>query len=114
MTTVYHLTNEETNFTFRIAAGTATVITLAANSWAQPKVQELTVEAARTLYGQALKFGCRKGFTRHQPLRKITTDAQYAAWAAQAFDFDANDNDAEAELAMHETFVGQGYLEVAA
>lgn len=113
-TTVHHLTNGQDNFTFRITGDTATVITLGACRWGTPEREVMTTEAARIRFAQALKFGCKKGFTRHQPMRKITTDAQYAAWVAKNFDFYANDNDAEAELAWQEEFAGQGYIEVAA
>ena len=112
MTTVHHLTNGETNFSFRISGSTAVVTTLAANRYGSVKREELTVEAARKKFALALKFGCTKGFTRHQPMRKLTTDAQYAAWVEANFDFENNDNDAEAELVYLEQFNDQGYIEV--
>lgn len=113
-TTVHHLTNGETNFTFRIAGNAATLITLGANNWATVKREAMTTEAARAFYAQAKKFGCTVGFTRHQAMRKLTTDAQYAAWVAKNFDFYNNDNDAEAELAWQEEYNDQGYIEVVA
>lgn len=114
MTTVHHLTNGETNFTFRISGDTATVITLRADCYATVKREVMTVSEARTRYAQAKKFSCTAGFTRHQAMRKLTTDAQYAAWVAKEFDFYNNDNDAEAELACQEAFNEQGYIEVVA
>lgn len=113
-TTVHHLTNGETNLTFRVTGDTATVIALAPRRWAKITRQPMAVSSAREFFAQALKFGYARGFTRHQPMRKLTTNAQYAAWAAKAFDFQANDNDAEAELAWSEDFRGQGYIEVLA
>lgn len=80
--------------------------------WAKPDIQHMDVESARKMYRLARKFRFEKGYTRHQPMRKITTSAQYAEWVKKSFDFYNNDNDAEAELAMQEMFVGQGYLEV--
>jgi hypothetical protein len=108
------LTNGEQNVTFRIKGDTATVVTMGAYRWSPLEREVMDTDAARALYAQGLKFGCRKGFTRHQAVRKLTTDAQYAAWARQAFDFDANDNDAEAELAAFEAFREQGFIEVPA
>ncbi len=112
--TVHHLTNGETNLTFRITGDTATVISLAPLRWAKITRQPMAIPSARDFFAQALKFGFTRGFTRHQPMRKLTTEAQYAAWAANAFDFEANDNDAETELAWSEDFQGQGYIEVPA
>lgn len=111
-TTVHHLTNGETNFTYRISGNSAVVIALGANRYGTIKREEMTVEAARKQFAQALKFGCTKGFTRHQPMRKLTTDAQYAAWVEARFDFENNDNDAELELAWQEEFNDLGFIEV--
>jgi hypothetical protein len=113
-TTTHHLTNGETNFTFRITGETALVITMAAHAWATPKCQAMTTEAARKHFGLAKKFGCTAGRTRFQGLRRITTDAQFAAYTEANFDFDNNENDPEAHLALEQEFAEVGYLEVVA
>lgn len=112
-TTVHHLTNGETNFTFRITGDAALVITLGANCWATPKREAMTVEAARKQFALAKRFGCAPGFTRTRGLRRLTTKAQLDAYLEQVADW-SDDNWPEAELALQEEFAGQGYIEVAA
>jgi hypothetical protein len=111
-TTTHFLNNGEDNFIFRIQGAQAMVITT--NLWGGVEREEMTVEAARKRYGLAKKFGCVPGHLRHHAMRRLTTDAQFAAYTAANFDFDNNGNDAEAHLALEEEFAGQGYLEVAA
>ena len=113
-TTTHHLTNGETNLTFRITGESALVITMAANAWAAPKRLAMTTEAARKPFALAKELGFTAGRTRFQGLRRITTDAQFAAYTEANFDFNNNENDPEAHLALEQEFAEMGYLEVAA
>lgn len=111
MTTVHHLTNGEDNWSFRIS-GDQAIVTHTSPYSCEARI--VTTTEARNDYKMVKKFNVnvRSGFTPLPAERKLTTWAQYDAWAAQQFDFKNNDNDAEAELAMSEQFREVGYLEV--
>lgn len=77
--------------------------------------ETLTLAAGREHYAQFRKWGATVGATRPVlRVRKITTDAQFGAWAQGAFDMENDDNAPESLLAYEECFAGQGFLEVAA
>lgn len=111
--TTHNLTNGEYNWIFQIDGDTATVIL--EDGWTT-ETRVITVEEAREDYKMIQKFNrnVRPGYTPKTQYRKITTEAEYQAWADKEFDFDKYDNDAERELAYREEFNECGFIEVVA
>ena len=112
-TTVHHLTNGEANWSFRITGDSAKVTQT--TTWGIAKVEdEITTAAqARKFYATAKKYGCTEGFTKLNAYRKLTTEAQLAAYIEANYDL-SSDNDPEAVLAIEEEFDACGCLNVAA
>jgi len=107
----HKLTDGQLNKIFRIEGDLATVISL--NEFGRVETEQMTTGEARKLYAFGKKLGWTEGFTRLQAYKRLTTDQQFDAYIAANYDL-SSDNDPEAVLALEETFVGQGYLEVAA
>lgn len=112
-TTVHHLTNGESNWTFRIT-GDAALVTQT-TPWGIAKVEDeiATAAQARKFYATAKKYGCTEGFTRLNAFRKLTTWGQVDAYIAQEFDM-TNDNDPEAAFAIEQQFKNCGCLNIPA
>lgn len=110
-TTVHHLTNGEFNWSFRITGEQATLTIFGGNTCCTPDIETMTLEEARKAYKDILRLipRTRKGFTKRSRYRRITTEAQLAAYLGH----ETHDNWAEWALALEQEFHCQGYLQVA-
>ena len=112
-TTVHHLTNGEANWSFRITGDSAKVTQTTTYGIVKVEDKISTAAQARKFYATAKKYGCTEGFTKLDAYRKLTTEAQFAAYIDANYDLNS-DNDPETVLALEEEFRACGCLNVAA
>ena len=112
-TTVHHLTNGDANWSFRITGDSAKVTQTSHYGIAKVEDKITTTAQARKFYATAKEYGCVEGFTKLAAFRKLTTEAQLAAYIDANYDL-SSDNDPEAVLALEEEFDNCGCLNVAA
>lgn len=111
-TTTHKLTNGQTNWVYRITGDQAVVITV--ERFGEVTREDMGRAEARQHYALAKEFGCTVGATRLFARRRITSPERLAAYLAQAYDLEGDDNAPEAVLALEQEFAEVGFLTVPA